>query len=83
MGTPMGPWTRDSSRRPARNDPTVRFAFEGDIAATPTQKFTLMTSDGTPGTIELIPGPAFNLLEVNFQTDPQAEQNPRRQFHSA
>jgi hypothetical protein len=30
-----------------------------------------MTGDGTPGTIELIPGPAFNLLEVNFQTDPQ------------
>jgi hypothetical protein len=54
------------------NDPSVKFAFEGDITATPTQKFTLMTSEGTPGTIELIPGPAFNLLEVNFQTDPQA-----------
>jgi hypothetical protein len=53
------------------NDPVVRFKFEGDIAATPTQKFTLMTSDGTPGVIELIPGPAFNLLEVNFQTDPR------------
>ena len=52
-------------------DPLVRFDFAGDIAATPTQKFTLMTSDGTPGMIELIPGPAFNLLEVNFQTDPQ------------
>ena len=38
----------------------------------------LMTSDGTPGAIELIPGPAFNLLEVNFQTDPQAEQDPQR-----
>jgi hypothetical protein len=53
-------------------DPSIRFTFNGDIAATPTQKFTLMTSDGTPGTIELIPGPAFNLLEVNFQTDPRA-----------
>jgi hypothetical protein len=54
------------------SDPSIKFKFEGDIAATPTQKFTLTTSDGTPGTIELIPGPAFNLLEVNFQTDPQA-----------
>jgi len=53
------------------NDPMVRFKFTGDITATPTQKFTLMTSDGAAGVIELIPGPAFNLLEVNFQTDPQ------------
>ncbi len=57
---------------PGVKDPTVQFTFEGDITATPTQKFTLMTSDGTPGSIELIPGPAFNLLEVNFQTDPRA-----------
>ena len=56
----------------ARNDPTVRFSFEGDLGATATQKFPLVTSDGTPGTVELIPGPAFNLLEVNFQADPQA-----------
>jgi hypothetical protein len=53
-------------------DPSVRFAFEGDLAATPTQRFKLMTSDGTSGTLELIPGPAFNLLEVNFLTDPRA-----------
>lgn len=53
------------------NDPLVRFKFAGDIAATPTQKFTLTTSDGASGVIELIPGPAFNLLEVNFQTDLQ------------
>jgi len=57
---------------PGVKDPTLQFTFKGDIAATPTQKFTLMTSDGTPGSIELIPGPAFNLLEVNFQTDPRA-----------
>ena len=54
---------------PGVTDPVVQFTFEGDFAATPTQKFTLTTSDGTPGSIELIPGPAFNLLEVNFQTD--------------
>src|SRR6185295_5484333 len=47
----------------------VRFEFEGDLGPAATQKFTLMTPDGARGTIELIPGPAFNLLEVNFQTD--------------
>jgi hypothetical protein len=51
------------------NDSVVQFTFEGDIAATSTQKFTLTAKDGTSGMIELIPGPAFNLLEVNFQTD--------------
>jgi hypothetical protein len=50
-------------------DPLVQFTFEGEIAATPTQKFTLKGNDGRSGVIELIPGPAFNLLEVNFQMD--------------
>jgi len=54
------------------NDPAVQFTFEGEFASAATQKFTLVTRDGTRGTLELIPGPAFNLLEVNFQTDPQA-----------
>jgi hypothetical protein len=53
------------------NNPVVQFKFAGDISATPTQKFTLLPNEGTAGVIELIPGPAFNLLEVNFQTDPQ------------
>jgi hypothetical protein len=53
-------------------DSSIKFTFEGDIAATPTQRFPLTTSDGTSGTIELIPGPAFNLLEVVFQTDAPA-----------
>ena len=54
------------------NDPLVQFKFAGDLAATPTQKFSLTTSDGVPGILELIPGPAFNLLEVNFRADPRA-----------
>ena len=29
----------------------------------------MTTSGGAKGTLELIPGPAFNLLEVNFSTD--------------
>jgi hypothetical protein len=53
-------------------DPQVRFDFQGDFRAATTQRFSLVTSDGTQGTIELIPGPAFNLLEVNFLTDPKA-----------
>jgi hypothetical protein len=52
-------------------DPLVRFDFQGDFTATATQRFALTTSEGTQGTIELIPGPAFNLLEVNFLTDPR------------
>ena len=57
----------------ARNllDPLVRFDFQGDFATAALQRFPLVTSDGTKGTIELIPGPAFNLLEVNFVADPR------------
>ena len=54
------------------NDPLVQFTVAGDSATTPTQQFTLMTKDGRPGVLELIPGPAFNLLEVNFQAKPRA-----------
>jgi hypothetical protein len=50
-------------------DPVLRFDFSGNFQPTRNQTFTLTTSDGTKGTIDLIPGPAFNLLEVNFQTD--------------
>ena len=52
-------------------DPLVRFDFQGDFTAAVTQRFPLTTSEGTQGTIELIPGPAFNLLEVNFLADPR------------
>jgi hypothetical protein len=47
-------------------DPVVRFDFTGPIQNARNQSLTLTTGDGTLGTIELIPGPAFNLLEVNF-----------------
>jgi len=50
-------------------DPVVRFNFEGDLTANRNQIFNLRTAEGLTGTIELIPGPAFNLLEVNFQTE--------------
>jgi hypothetical protein len=52
-------------------DPVLKFDFSGELKNTRTQVFTLTTSEGAKGTIELIPGPAFNLLEVNFQTDPK------------
>jgi hypothetical protein len=51
------------------DDPAVRFEFSGDLRTSRIQSFALMTDDGSKGTIELIPGNAFNLLEVNFQTE--------------
>jgi hypothetical protein len=50
-------------------DPDLRFDFAGDFKNIRNQTFALETTDGAKGTIDLIPGPAFNLLEVNFQTE--------------
>jgi hypothetical protein len=50
-------------------DPVLRFDFTGPFQASRNQIFNLTTTDGARGTIELIPGAAFNLLEVNFQTE--------------
>ena len=50
-------------------NPVVHFTFEGAFESARTQKFTVTTSSGAHGTLELIPGPAFNLLEVNFDAD--------------
>ena len=50
-------------------DPILRFDFSGNFQPTQRQVFNLVTTDGAKGTIELIPGPAFNLLEINFQTE--------------
>jgi hypothetical protein len=55
----------------SKDDPVLRFDFSGDLQPTRNQIFNLVTSDGTKGTMELIPGPAFNLLEVNIQTEPK------------
>ncbi len=52
-------------------NPVVRFNFTGAFGNSRTQRFALTTSSGAKGTLELIPGPAFNLLEVNFNTDDQ------------
>jgi len=53
----------------SNGDPVLRFDFSGDFQPTRNQVFNLVTADGAKGTVELIPGPAFNLLEVNFQTE--------------
>lgn len=50
-------------------DAELRFDFSGDFENSRNQVFNLLTSEGAKGTIELIPGPAFNLLEINFQTE--------------
>jgi hypothetical protein len=49
--------------------PELRLRFQGLMLDSRTQSFPIETEDGASGTIELIPGPAFNLLEVNIQTD--------------
>jgi hypothetical protein len=49
-------------------NPLVRFDFVGAFGSTRAQKFAVTTVGGATGTLELIPGPAFNLLEVNFST---------------
>ena len=50
------------------DNPVVRFDFAGAFGTTRAQKFAVTAASGTTGTMELIPGPAFNLLEVNFNT---------------
>lgn len=57
--------------RGTKGDPVVQFDFSGDLRPTRNQVFVLQSKDGAKGTIELIPGNAFNLLEVNFQMDPR------------
>ena len=47
-------------------NPTVRFDFAGAFGSSRVQRFAVTTGNGAMGTLELIPGPAFNLLEVNF-----------------
>jgi hypothetical protein len=49
-------------------EPVLRFEFSGDFKDARRQVFQLQTSAGAGGTIELIPGNEFNLLEVNFLT---------------
>jgi len=53
----------------SNQDPVIRFEFSGDFTNARSQVFGLETNAGAKGTIELIPGTAFNLLEVNFVTD--------------
>jgi hypothetical protein len=55
----------------ASGDPMVRFNFSGEFKNSRQQVFALETTGGAKGTLELIPGPAFNLLEINFQTEPK------------
>jgi hypothetical protein len=53
----------------SKDDPLVRFDFEGEQQPSATQSFKLVTSDNLAGSVDLIPGTAFNLLEVTFTTD--------------
>ena len=58
-------------RVPNERPRSMRFQFSGPVRAGRTQAFNMETADGLKGTIELIPGPNPNLLELNFQTNPE------------
>jgi hypothetical protein len=50
---------------------TLNLDFQGQLQTGRTQTFPVQFSDGATGSIELIPGSAINLLEVNFQSTPR------------
>ena len=52
-------------------DPGLHGDFTGTFENVRNQVFSLVTNDGAKGKIELIPGPAFNLLEVNLTIEPR------------
>lgn len=52
------------------NDPVLRFNFDGPIQNGRSQTLAVTSEAGAKGTMELIPGAAFNLLEVTFETEP-------------
>jgi hypothetical protein len=55
--------------RGSPDEPLLRFDFSGPLTAARIQRFVLETADGAKGVVDLIPGGAFNLLEINFQTE--------------
>jgi hypothetical protein len=61
-------------------DPALHGDFTGTFENTRNQVFSLQTSDGGKGKIELIPGPAFNLLEVNLTMEPRPGKVQRANF---
>jgi hypothetical protein len=57
-------------------DAVVRFEFQGAFQSTRSQSFPLVTASGAKGTVELIPGSAFNLLEVSFTLEERPGDRP-------
>lgn len=58
------------------DNPEVHFDFTGAFGFARVQRFAISTSSGATGTLELIPGPAFNLLEVNFHIGDKTRDMP-------
>jgi hypothetical protein len=50
-------------------EPAVRFDFEGPFQSSRNQSFPLITSNGAMGTVELIPGNVYNMIQVRFSTE--------------
>jgi hypothetical protein len=55
--------------RGTKGDSDVRLTFGGPFRNAGFQSFPVKTSNGAGGTIELIPGPALYMIEVNFSTN--------------
>ncbi|MEO8029188.1 MAG: hypothetical protein ABI823_22095, partial [Bryobacteraceae bacterium] len=49
-----------------QRDPMLRFDFSGPLTGARSQKLTAIGPNGEKGTLELLPGPAANLIEVNW-----------------
>ncbi len=58
------------------DNPGVHFDFAGAFGSARMQRFAVTTSTGATGALELIPGPAFNLLEVNFSIGDKSDDKP-------
>ena len=57
----------------SKTEPAVRFDFEGPFQSTRNQSFPLVTGNGAKGTVELIPGSVYNMIQVRFTTEDKPE----------
>ena len=48
-------------------EPSMRINFEGPFQNTRNQSFPMTAANGAKGTLELVPGSVFNMLQVNYK----------------
>ena len=57
----------------SKTEPAVRFDFAGPFQNSRNQSFPLITSNGAAGTVELVPGNVYNMIQVRFTTGDKPE----------